>query len=108
MTNKELIKEFIRGNRRYGATNHLGYTDNKLYNYSTVICEIDRANRKALFNCRKYSTTTGRIQSTLRAELEMFGFTVEEFYGAQARMWNFGYQGAKRWTAREFKPVESA
>lgn len=110
MTNRDLIQEYISGRRRYNATNHLGYTDAKLWNYSTVICEVNRSAKKAKVNVRKYSRTTSKIQSMLRTELAQAGFEVEEYEGPDAwdawgrGMWNFGYMGAPRWTVAEFKP----
>lgn len=104
MTNRELIKEYIRWERRYNACNHLGYTDDELINYSTCICKIDRGAKCALVNSRKYSTTTSKIQGLLRSELSSAGFAVEEYEGDPCYYWNAGYMGAPTVTVREFRP----
>ena len=105
MTNKEIMQEYINGNRRYNATNHLGYTDGTLWNYSTVICEIDRENKTAKFNDRYYSRTTSKIQGQLGFLLSIAGYTITEYKGDDAYYWNYGYMGAPSWTAKEFKPA---
>ena len=105
MTNKDFIRGFIAGGKEYGACNHLGYTGETLWNYSTVICEVDRENKTARLNARKYSNTTGRIQSALRRELSESGYRVEEYIGQPANMWNYGYMGAEKWKAKDFKPA---
>jgi len=103
MNNKDFIREFIKGTRQYNAYCHLGYKGNQLWNYSTVLCKIDRENKTAKFNCRKYSSTTSRIQSALCRELESAGFTIEKYEGDRATMWNWGYQGAPNYTVSDFK-----
>lgn len=103
MTNKELITNFIRGERRYGVANHLGYSDDRLINYDTEICRIDRTNRTAVVNVRKYSNTTSRIQTQLKYQLSVAGYTITEYEGEPAYLWNCGYQGARGYTRREFK-----
>ena len=98
MSNKEFIRDFIRGERRFGAYCHLGYADDKLFNYSTEICRIDRAGKRAEVNTRKYSSTTTRIQSTLAFELKSMGYTITEYIGEPASPWNSGYMGARNVT----------
>ena len=105
MTNKDFIKSFIAGEKEYGACNHLGYTGKTLWNYSTVICEVDRKNKCADLNTRRYSNTTGRIQSMLRRELEASGYSINEYIGKPANMWNYGYMGAEKWKVKDFKPA---
>ena len=106
MTNDALLTMFIEGTKRYGACNHLGFTDDKLWNYSTVLCEIDRRNRRAKLNVRKYSTTTSKIQSKLKYKLSVHGYAIEEVQGEPVRyLWNAGYMGAEKWTPKEFKPT---
>lgn len=73
MTNKDLIKSYIKGNTYQAKTSHLGFCGTHLVNYSTVLCKIDRENLCAIFNNRKYSATTSRIQSTLYSELTAGG-----------------------------------
>lgn len=104
MTNKEIIKEFLRGGREYNAVNHLAYYGDALVNYSTVILTVDRENRFAKFNVRKYSSTTSRIQSLIRQELERADYTWEEYDGEPCRFWwNLGYQGAEPIRVRDVK-----
>ena len=103
MNNKDFIQEFIDGDHRFNAYCHLGYTENKLWNYSTVICEIDRKNKTARFNCKKYSNTTSRIQSTLRHKLQTAGYEITDYVGEDCTYWNWGYQGAKNWRRADFE-----
>ena len=104
MTNDGLMSLFIEGTKRYGAVNHLGFTDSKLWNYSTVICEIDRENRRAKLNVRRYSTATSKIQGMLKYMLIRHGYSIEEVQGEPCNYWNNGYMGAPKWTPKEFKP----
>lgn len=101
MTNRELISQYIKGNKRAGATNHLGFIGNELVNYSTTICVIDRANKCARVNKRKYSTTTSKIQNMLAYELNIAGYEVEEYQGEPCHYWNWGYQGAENVTIKD-------
>ena len=103
MTNKELISEYIKGERRYGAANHLGYDNEVLINYATEICRIDRKNKTATVNSRRYSRTTSGIQSELRYRLSAAGYTITEYEGEPATMWNCGYQGAPNVTVNDMK-----
>ena len=103
MTNRDFIKEFIDGDRRFNAYCHLGYSEDRLWNYSTVICEIDRENMTARFNCKKYSNTTSRIQSMLRAMLKKEGYEITDYVGEDCTYWNYGYQGAETWKKEDFR-----
>lgn len=103
MTNKEFIKEFIRGEKRFGAYCHLGYADDRLINYSTEICRIDRTNRRAMVNVKKYSNTTSRIQSMLRSALQSAGYQITDYVGEDAYFWNYGYQGAENVTVEDMR-----
>lgn len=94
MKNNELIKIYINGNKEAGTVNHIGFIKNDFYNYSTLICTIDRENKTAQFNNRKYSHTTGKIQNNLKYELNQAGYIIEEYEGPEAIPWNYGYQGA--------------
>ena len=105
MTNQDFIREYIKGEHRYGAYCHLGYADDKLINYSTVICRIDRENKTALVNNRKYSRTTSKIQSQLRSILTREGYTFTEYEGADASWWNYGSQGAENVTVEDMRRV---
>lgn len=95
MTNNEAIRAFVNGTMKRGAVNHIGWNNDRFINYSTELCAIDRASGTALFNTRKYSTTTSKIQSALRRELEAAGFKITEVVGNPAHIWNYGYQGAE-------------
>ena len=103
MTNRDFIREYIRGDKKVGAYCHLGYAEDKLINYSTVICIIDRENKRARVNKRKYSVTTSKIQSELRFQLRKEGFEIEEYEGEPASYWNYGYMGAWNVTVGDMK-----
>lgn len=64
MTNQDFIREYIKGEHRYGAYCHLGYADDKLINYSTVICRIDRENKTALVNNRSTAVPLQRYRAS--------------------------------------------
>lgn len=95
MTNKEFIKAYIKGVKRSAVNGHCGFYKGYFINYSTVLCKVDRKTKTAEFNSRKYSNTTGRIQSILLAELTAAGYRVTKYSGSPARAWNYGYQGAR-------------
>lgn len=103
MTNNDFIREFITGSKTAGACNHLGYHGNVLINYSTQICEIDRSERTAVVNVRKYSATTSKIQSRLLYELEAAGFQIERVEGEPCYYWNYGYMGAPNLTVADVR-----
>lgn len=103
MSNQDFIREYIKGERRFGAYCHLGYADDRLINYSTVICQINRADRTALVNIRKYSRTTSKIQSQLRSILDREGYFITEYEGDDAGYWNYGYQGAENVTMEDMR-----
>lgn len=103
MTNYDFIGEFIRGERRFGAYCHLGYSEDKLYNYSTVICTIDRDNKTARLNVKKYSSTTSRIQSMVKGALRKANYEITEYVGEPCSYWNYGYQGAGNITVDDMK-----
>ena len=103
MTNSDFIKEYIRGTREYNAYCHLGYRRDTLWNYSTIICRVDRENKTAQFNCKKYSSTTSRIQSELRYQLSNAGNTITDYVGADCNYWNYGIVGAENWTVEDFR-----
>lgn len=103
MTNNDFIREYIRGERSAAAYCHLGYCGNILINYSTALCEINRAEHTAVVNVRKYSTTTSKIQNRLLYELEAAGFQIEKVEGEPARYWNYGYMGAPNLTTADVR-----
>ena len=96
MTNNDVIRIFVNGTKNSAMTAHLGFIDNKLVNYSTTICMIDREEKAAAVNVKKYSTTTSKIQSALLRELKYAGYTVNEYEGEECYYWNCGYQGASK------------
>lgn len=103
MTNYDLINEYVKGYREYNAVNHIGYTADKLYSYSTVICMIDRERKKAKVNTRKYSRTTSRHIACLMSVLELAGYSIETYSGDDCFYWNYGYQGAECWKVSDFR-----
>lgn len=105
MTNKSIIIEFVDGGQEYNAANHIGYQLNRLYNYSTLMCDIDRDSKTARVNTRKYSATTSRIQSIIRQVLTDRGYNITEFDGGACNYWNCGYMGATRYNKSDFAPV---
>ena len=105
MTNKDFIKRFIRGEQRYGANGHLGYSDDRLINYSTEICRIDRKNKTAIVNSRKYSSTTSKIQTWLRYELTNAGYKITEYEGEPCYYWNAGYCGAPNVSINDMRRI---
>ena len=103
MAKSDFIKEYIKGTKSIGAYGHLGYKGDKLFNYSTVICIIDRENKTAKFNCKRYSATTSRNQSILRGLLKSEGFEITDYVGESATMWNWGYMGADNVTVEDMR-----
>lgn len=102
MRNIDIIMDYVEGKKEYGAVNHIGYTLNRIWNYSTLMCEIDRKENKAYLNIRKYSRTTTKIQNMIRDTLTKYGFEIVEVMGAAANYWNFGYMGAETWKKSDF------
>ena len=102
MTNKDIIIEFVNGGNRYNAINHIGYQLNKLYNYSTLMCDINRGGKTARVNIHKYGNATTRIQSIIRQVLTDKGYTITEFDGGRANLWNGGEMGAARYVKSDF------
>ena len=78
MTNKTLTIKFANGATN-GATTSMFIKGNTIYSYGYhfIIAQIIN-NKKAIFNIRKYSQTTGRHQSLVLRTLETFGFQVEK------------------------------
>ena len=105
MTNRDLVIDFINGEKECGACNHLFFKGNELYNYSPLLCTIDRYNRIADLNIRKYSRTTSKIQSMIGNELASRGYAVSTYDGRGATMWNCGFQGAECWTVKEVRAM---
>lgn len=78
MTNKNLCLDFVKG-AKGGKANSMTIRDNKLYSYSTCICERivnERGYYNFIYNATKYSTTTSRHQYYLRYTL--YGENVTE------------------------------
>ena len=101
MNNIDFIKKYIKGDKKNSVYCHLGFKDNILINYSTVICTIDRKNKKAKVNLKKYSRTTTKIQDILIYELNQHGYNIETYEGEKANWWNFGFVGASRVTKED-------
>lgn len=72
MTNRDIIQRFINGASR-GVCNHLTIRSDELINYTTPILRRITAEHM-LLDARKYSVTTSRVQSTIRAALSSAGF----------------------------------
>lgn len=104
MTNLDLIREYIKGEREYGACNHIGYQGDVLINYGTKLCSIDRDAKKAEVNGSYYSRTTSKIQNYLKRELEAQGYEITLVEGDYAVLWNWGYMGAPTLKASDFRP----
>lgn len=92
MKNIDIIKNFINKSERMQACGHLAIFENKLINYSTVIAQWK--DNTLMLNVKKYSSTTSRIQSTIKYEAESQGVKIEEYEGEPCYYWNMGYQGA--------------
>lgn len=106
MTNYDFMRNYVTNNESPLAVNcycHLLQDGIYLYNYSTLICTVNRNDKKARLNTKKYSRTTSKIQSTLRRILENNDYEIEEYEGENARYWNFGYMGAENWTMNDLK-----
>ena len=105
MTNRDFITKYIKGEKEKAKHGHLGFKGNYLVNYSTVICVIDRENRTAFVNNRKYSMTTSKLMSEVRYQLRTMGFDLIGFEGTSAEAWNFGYCGA---SGTDYQDIEYA
>ena len=93
MRNNDFIKAYVDGYRTEGAHGRMAYKDGRLISYRTVICDINRREKTAYFNTKKYSATTSRLQNTLLTMLEADGYTVEKYEGEEAYIWD--YQDAR-------------
>ena len=96
MDNTMFIKEYIAGKHEFGAHAHLGYSGDTLFNYATEICKVNRANKTARLNVKKYSVTTSSIQSSLKHLLGVEGYTIEEYIGPSAEKWEVGAKNLTR------------
>ena len=105
MRNEDFIDKYIETPDFKGACNHLIACNNELVNYSTTICKIDPVKHTADFNARKYSRTTGKIQSMLKRALINHGYKVNEYNGNDAYIWNYGYMGAPIYKKSDIKNV---
>lgn len=103
MNNTDFIRQYITGKKKFGAYGHLGCANDTLFNYSTEICQIDRENKTAKVNVKKYSRTTSKIQTELKFLLSQYGYAVTEYEGKSATMWNCGYQGARTLTTADMR-----
>lgn len=101
MTNHDFLCDYVNNPSGVRVHGHLLQIENELYNYSTLICTITGG--VADFNCRKYSTTTTKIQNTLKRLLENNSFIINEYEGNYAYFWNYGCMGAENWTMNDLK-----
>ena len=99
MTNDDFMEKWIEEDTHKG-NGHLLADGNTLLNYSTIICVIDRENKSAKLNTRKYSRTTGKIQSSLSYLLSKNGFNITEYEGEPCEPWNCGYMGAPHYNSK--------
>lgn len=88
MKNNDFLRQYVVGDYVQGAHGRMAYKDGRLISYSTPICDIDRRNKKAVVNVRKYSSTTSRMQNYLLHFLEVNGYEIERYEGADAYMWD--------------------
>lgn len=71
MTNKEVISNYYRGNIQPKIESHTGnlyitHSGRKLMNYNT--CLSQRVGHTIIINVTKYSVTTSKIQTWIKAE----------------------------------------
>ena len=65
--NNDFIKYFIEGGRDQKKCNNLYIEGNKLFNYNTVIAEVNDTDEITI-NMSKYSVSTTKIQNVLKRE----------------------------------------
>lgn len=99
MTNKDMILEYVEGKKPFNGTNRIGYQLEKLFNYDTELCSIDRKAKTAEVNVRKYGATTSKIQSILKAVLLEKGYHIVEYTGSACDYWD---AGKPRYTKADF------
>lgn len=90
MKNNEFLEMYVNGYYTKGAHGRMAYKDGRLISYSTPICDIDRRNKKAAVNVKKYSSTTSRMQNYLLHLLEVNGYDIEKYEGNDADFWDAG------------------
>ena len=90
MRNRDFLKQYVDGKHIQGKHGMMSYTDERLFSYDTVICDINRVLKEANVNVRKYSTTTSRMQNTLLALLHEAGYTVHTYEGNDAYIYDVG------------------
>ena len=64
MKNEDVLQAFVMGRKGKSSNGNLISDGVELINYSTVIAKYQ--DEKILFNTKKYSVTTSRIQNQLR------------------------------------------
>ena len=102
MTNYDFLEQYVKEHNGKHVNRQNYYIDGELTTYSTTICKI--IGEIAYLNTRKYSTTTSKLQSTLKGLLTAHGYKVEEYNGDYAYMWNGGWQSSdNKWTKSELK-----
>ena len=99
MNNKQFIKDFIQNaatdKKQRRIYCNLSCYNNTLFNYSTPLLQIDTDKNIVHFNIRRYSSSTSRIQSHIRNELERNAiikqfYYIHEYNGANAQKWYSG------------------
>lgn len=67
MKNREVVEMFVRGIKDHKGTKNLHIKGGRLVNYYTTLAQWE--NGKLYINETKYSLSTSRIQSVLKAEV---------------------------------------
>ena len=88
MTNKEFLQRYVDGMYVEGAYGRMAYKNGRIISYETPICDINRVNKTADVNIRKYSATTSRMQNNLLAILKDAGYSITTYDGPGAYMWD--------------------
>lgn len=88
MRNREFLQQYVDGMYVEGAYGRMAYKNGRIISYETPICDINRVNKTADVNIRKYSATTSRMQNNLLAILKDAGYTITTYDGPSAYMWD--------------------
>lgn len=102
MTTYDFLMQYVKEHNGKHINRQNFYIDGELTTYSTTICRIDGKN--AYLNIHKYSRTTSKLQSQLKALLIENDYTIIEYDGEPAFMWNYGYCSSdNKWSVKELK-----
>lgn len=88
MRNREFLQQYVDGMYVEGAYGRMAYKNGRIISYETPICDINRVNKTADVNIRKYSATTSRMQNNLLAILKDAGYTITTYEGQDAYIWD--------------------